>query len=437
LGFNGLVRLYASNGNSPNFLNCGVAVDDYLSISGTTFSSNNNGLFRVLAVDNNSVIFINENETDQLNTTITMNNQDIEAVWTSSTNTVTGVAGTFKYVTVGSWVKKVSDPDSYYLQVLSFNTGNALTATSITLGGNYSGTTTSALGVAYNEETGYDQGVYLQSASDIQVFEGDAVQIGDTLFVQNIVNALWFNVNNVGSFSIAQWGTEPSTYLPFVRVDNAAGIAQVGVEMSVNSDGLYIVESLTNKFYTIREVRYAVLDGADNSLRNVYITPYSRSYKFNVSNNSTITHLGKMGYSNITTIGIDGYTYYTGLLQKVQWIVDGYEPDITDYPGQRALGSSIETLPPLPYNVNLSLSIVTNVGVNLGDVSNNVKSVIINYVEGLGVGDSIVLSQIIADVQAVTGVASVVFTNPAPSTPSITLSSNEKAIISANNILLS
>jgi hypothetical protein len=434
LGFNGLVRLVASNGKSPEFLNCGVAVDDYLSIGGTTFNSNNNGLFRVLAVDNNSIIFINENETDQGNTVVNMNNQDLEAAWTSGTNTVTGIAGTFKYVTVGTWVKKTSDANSEYLNVLSLNNVNAALATSITLGGIYAGTTNSSLGVVYNEATGYNQGVYLQNSSDIQVFEGDSVQIADTLFVQNIVNASWFNANNVGNFSIIEWGTEASTYLPFVRVDNASGLAQTNVLMSVNTNGLYIIESLINKFYTMREVRYAVLDGVNSNLRDVYITPSSRSYKFNVSNNSTITHLGKMGYSNIPVIGTDGYTYYTGLLQKVQWTVDGYEPDITDYPGQRGLGTSVETLPPLPFQVNLALNITTNAGVNLGDVSNNITSVIINYIEGLGVGDSIILSQIISDVQAVSGVASVVFTKPVPSTASITLSSNEKAIISPSNI---
>ncbi|CAM6003883.1 unnamed protein product [Sphagnum balticum] len=434
LGFNGLVRISASQGQSPNFLSCGVAVDDYISISGSTFSSNCNGLFRVLAVDNNSVIVLNSNATDQLNTVEMMNNQGIEASFITGTNTITGVAGTFKYVSVGDWVKKQSDPDSYYLQVESLNNVNPALATSITIGGGYAGTTGVAVGVVYDQTNGYDKGVYLQNINDIQVYEGDSVQIGDTLFVQNIVNTSWFNALNVGSFSIVEWGTEPNTYLPFIRVNNASGINQSNVNMSINADGLYVIESTANKFYTIREVKYTVLDDVNSTLRNIYISPYSRSQKLNVANNSTITHLGKIGYSNITEIGIDGYIYYTGLLQKVQRIVDGFEPDIADYPGQRGLGTSVETLPPLPYQVNLSLNIVTNAGVNLGDVSNNIKSVIINYIEGLGVGDSIIMSQIIADVQAVTGVASVVFTVPAPSTASITLNSNEKAIITANSI---
>jgi uncharacterized phage protein gp47/JayE len=434
LGYNNLVRLSRQDGQSPSFLSCGVAVDDYLVLAGTTFSSNNNGRFRVLAVDNDSIIFLNSQATDQLNTIRLLNNQDIQVSFTANTNTVTGVAGAFKYLAVGDWVKKQTDADNLYLQVISMNNVNPALATSITLGGNYGGSTNSAVGVFYNEAADYDKGVYLESVDDIAVYEGDAVVEGDTLFIQNIVDSNWFNVNNVGSFAIGEYGTEPSTYKPFIRVANSSGVAQTGVQMSVSVNGFYTIESLTNKFYSIRQVSRSVLDDLSSSLRSIYVYPYSRSYKFNTANNSSITHMGKLGYSNNTIVGIDGYSYYTGLLQKVQRIVDGFEPDASDFPGQRAVGSSIETLPPLPFQVNLGLNVITNEGVNLGDVSNNIKSTIINYVEGLGVGAPIILSQIIANVMQVKGVASVTFTNPTPSTQSITLNSNEKAIISANNI---
>lgn len=433
LGFNGMVRLSANSGQSPNFLSCGVAVDDYMSISGKTFSSNNNGLFRVLAVDNNSVVFINEQATDQLNTIRLMNNQGIEVVFTSNTNTITGVAGAFKYVAVGDWVKKQTDPDTNYLQVLSLN-ASPTSATQITLGGNYLGTTDTSVGVFYNEAVDYDQGVFLSAASDISISEGDSVTAGDTLNVQNIVNVNWFNINNTGVFTVAQYGTEPSTFRPFLRVINTSGIAQSGVDMSVNTSGLYLVENFANKFYSIREVTHTVIDSVSTSLRDIFISPYSRDYKFTLSNNSSVTHLGKLGYSNDTVVGIDGYTYYTGLMQKVQRTVDGFEPDASTFPGQRAVGSGIEGLPPLPFNVNLALSIITNQGVNIGDISDSIKSTIITYIDGLAVGAPIILSQIIADVMQISGVASVTFTSPAPSTASITLNSNEKAIVTANNI---
>jgi hypothetical protein len=209
---------------------------------------------------------------------------------------------------------------------------------------------------------------------------------------------------------------------------------QSGVEISVSTNGFYVIESQANKFYTIREVKYAVLDAGNTSLRNIYLRPYARSYKFNVANESSITHLGKLGYSNNIAIGTDGYIYYTGLLQQVQYIVDGYEPDIQDYSGQRATGAIIETLPPLPYEFSCTLTITTNNGVNLSDVSNNVQSTVINYIESLNVGQSIVLSQIVANVMQVSGVQSVNITSPTSATQIITLLPNEKAITSANNI---
>lgn len=434
LGYNGLVRLSSNSGQSPNFINCGVAVDDYILISGTTFSSNNNGRFRVLAVDNNSIVMQNYNATDQLNTIRMMNNQGVQVTFTSNSNLVTGTAGAFKYVQVGDWVKKQSDPDSYYLQVTALNNGNPALATQITLGNNYQGSTNTAVGVFYNEAADYDQGVYLNAMDDIAIYEGDSVVESDTLYVQNLVNASWFNAGNIGNFTITEYGTEPNTFLPFLRVINSRGVAQSNVQMSVNVSGMYIVEGSSTKFSTIREVARTAIDTSASNTRIIYISPSSRSYKFGPANNTSITHLGKLGYDNGVVTGVDGYTYYTGLLQKVQRIVDGFEPDANQFPGQRAVGSAIETLPPLPFQVNLALSVTTNEGVNLSDVSNNIKSTIINYVEGLGVGSPIILSQIIANVMQVKGVASVTFTNPTPSTQSITLSSNEKAIISASNI---
>src|ERR1019366_3954191 len=98
------------------------------------------------------------------------------------------------------------------------------------------------------------------NTSDISIYEGDAVVEGDELFVQNIVNASWFNINNVGSYNIIEYGTEAVSYRPFIRVANAAGIAQSGVQLSVNPGGFYVIESLANKFYSIREVQHTVLD---------------------------------------------------------------------------------------------------------------------------------------------------------------------------------
>jgi uncharacterized phage protein gp47/JayE len=121
----------------------------------------------------------------------------------------------------------------------------------------------------------------------------------------------------------------------------------------------------------------------------------------------------------------------------VQWIVDGYDPDIAQYPGYKGVGALIETLPPLPLPITLALTVATNNGVNLSSISDQIVSVIINYIENLDVGQNVILSQIIADIMPINGVQSVVFTTPVPSTASITVGYNQKATITAADIGIS
>jgi uncharacterized phage protein gp47/JayE len=427
LGFNNMVRISRSSGDSPHFIDCGVALDDYVVLGGSTFESNNGGRFRVLSVDNDSIIIINSQASDQLNTTKSFNNNGYKATWAANTNVVTGVTGTFKYVNVGDWVKKPEDPDTYYLQVVS------KTSTQLNLGGTYRGSSAIESGIVYNELNDFDKGIPLRSINDISVFEGDAVAAGDTLTIQNIINTNWFNVNNIGTFDIIEFGTD-AAYRPFIRVNNKSGVTEANRQMSVSLSGLYITESIINKFYSIRLINHAVIDDLSTTRRSLYMTPDSRSYKFSNANNTSITHMGKFGYNTDVTAGIDGYLYYTGLLRRVQRTVDGFEPDSTNYPGQRAVGGLIEALPPLVKTISIAITVTTVGGVNLGDISNSIKSTIINYVQGLDIGQDVVLSEIIAQVMNIKGVGAVTFNNPIPSTERITIANNERANITPQNI---
>lgn len=434
LGFNGMVRISRQDGESPRFVDSGVAVDDYVIIAGTTFKANNNGRFRVIAVDNNSIILFNDSATDELNTIKSFNNKSLVATWTANTNVVTGVAGTFKNLNIGDWVKKPEDPDSMYRQVTAFSPGTPDTATQITLGGNYSGSTAISAGVSYDMLNDYDKGVTLQGHDDLIFLEGDSAATGDTLFVQNIVSANWFSVNNIGSFEVTEIGTNAATYKPFLRINNPAGAAESNRLMSVDTAGFYLIEGLINRFSTIRQIANIAIDDLNEERRSLYAIPSNRSYKFSDANRTSITHMGKLGYNTDVTTGIDGYLYYTGLLRRVQRIVDGYEPDAQNYPGRRAVGGLIETLPPLNRKIVITINVTTDEGVNLGDISNNIKSVVINYIATLGVGQDVILSEIIAAIMGIKGVGAVTFTNPTPDTERITIANNEKATITPDDI---
>jgi uncharacterized phage protein gp47/JayE len=435
LGFNDLIRISAVNGTqNPRFADCGVAVDDYVSISGSTFKANNNGLFRVVGVSNDAIIIENKDATEELATIEPLNDYGRAASWMANVNTVTGIAGTFRNVKPGDWVKKSEDPDSYYCQVVSLTPSTPALATQITLGTAYPGSTASAIGVSYDQLNDAEGGVVLQGANDISVYEGDSALTGDTLYIQNIVNTNWFNQNNIGSFEINEINNDPTTYLPFIQITNSAGIVESNRLMSVDVNGLYVVESNLNKIESIRKIEVVAIDDINPDRRSLYVTPHNRSYKFNEANNTKVSHMGKIGYNTDVTSGIDGYTYYTGLLRRVQRTVDGYEPDAETFPGRRAIGGAIETLPPLTKKISISLNITTDEGINLGDITNNIKSVTINYVQGLGVGEDVILSEIIASIMQIKGVAATTFTYPVPSTERITIASNERATIAPSDI---
>ena len=439
LGFNDLMRLSYVDGDAPGFIDHGAAIDDTLLISGNTFTSNNAGRFRILAIDNSSIVFKNDVGTEELHTTRPFNNLDVPVTWVSNSNLVIGSVGAFKNLSIGDWVKKPEDDDVLFVQVVALQdslgvAAAAEDATQLLLGDTYSGTSGTDDGIAFDQNTDVGRGIYLEAFEDIIVFEGDAAVVGDKLFADNIANPNWFNPLNSGSFPVTQIGTDPATYSPFVRVTNAGGTTQSGVNISVSTNGFFLIENEDDKFSSVRRVEHLAIDDVNPNRRTVYMTPATRAYKMSQSNGTQIVPLGKMNYATDVVTGIDGYTYYTGLLRTVQRIVDGFEPDPSSYPGRRAVGGLIEILPPLIKRVVVSIEVTTNEGVNLSEISNDIKSAVINYVNRQGVGEDVILSEITVAVMQITGVAAVTFNVPSPSTERIFIADNEKAFIEPSNI---
>lgn len=434
LGFNNMFRLSIANGDSPLFTSCGVAVDDVLVLSGSTFSPINNGEFRVLAVDETSIIYQNVNGVEELDTFVKFNNFDTDVVWQSNSNQITGAVGAFNNLAVGDWVKKETDDDTFYNQISSFNTGNASTATAITLANSYAGITSTTTGHALDQNSDIGTGVILRDIRDIKLLEGDAVRTNDVLFISENTNSNWFNTTNSGTFTVDALGTNSVDGKVFLRVTNAVGIAETSIQLDIANTVLSITESDDNKFSTIKQIHSVSIDEFNNDRRLIYLSPGNRVYKWSQSNVSSISALGKIGYNQDIVTGVDGYLYYTGLLRKVQRIIDGYEPDATNFPGRKAVGSLIEVLPPLPRRVTVAIDVTTQDGVNLSEISDEITSAIINYISDLGVGEDVILSDIIVRVKNIDGVAAVTFITPEPSEERIAISSDEKAFIESSDI---
>ena len=444
LGFNSLFRLVYVDGLAPGFIDNGAAVDDFITISGSTFKTNNSGVFRVLGVDNNSIIYKNEIGSEELDTLKDFNNLGTPITWVSNGNVALGTIGSFRNLSVGDWVKKSSDTDDFYLQIIDFEDaallpvpGTPELATRMVLGGLYSGTTNIAVGVAFDQLNDINKGKTLRNKSDIRIIEGDSVKVSDQLFVDSIANKDWFLTANSGVFDITQVGTDGTTYSPFIRAVNTNGSSQSNILLSVDDAGFFILEGGTNKYKSIRQVEHNAIDQFDPDKRAYYLFPPGKENKMSQANGTTISPIGKLDYQADVVTGIDGYAYYTGLLRTVQRIIDGFEPDPSNFPGRRAVGGIIEILPPLIKRVTVSIDITTNEGVNINEISNDIVSAIINYISGLDVGADVIMAKIIVAVMGIKGVAAVTFNVPTPDTERISIADDEKAFIEINDISVS
>lgn len=434
LGYRDLFRLQYVSGRAPMFETMGVAIDDLMIIKGNTFFANNAGTFRVLAVDDESIIFQNSGGKEQLDDLRNFNDLGQIVSWQNSSPAVTGPAGAFINVKVGDWVKKFEDEDTLYRQVISFDTNDAATATQMVLGGTYQGSTSDGLGVAFDQEVGVNAGVSLDSTSDIVFMEGDSVRTRDKLFVSETANQAWFNVNNSGNFDIISVGTNLTDYRPYLRVRNVKGVAEIERSIATPNSKFTIMENDDHRFSSVKRIEHVVLDEFDPLRRIVYMTPPDRIYKFTQTNKTMVTPIGKLGYPIDIVKGVDGYTYYTGLLRKVQRIIDGYEPDAQNFPGRKAVGGVIEILPPLIQRVKIALDVTTKEGVNLNEITNEIKSTIIQYVNTLGVGQDVILSDIIVRVKGIEGVEAVTFIIPDPSQERVSIADNERAFVEPRDI---
>ena len=442
LGFNNLYRLNAVSGDLPRFVDHGVAVDDFITISGGTFNSLNTGTFRVLAVDDSSVIYQNETAVPELHTFIGFNNLDTEVVWTANFDEVTGAAGSFLNLSIGDWVKKIEDADDNFVQVIDFlDAGDASTtaalAVKIKLGQNYPGVSATTRGVYYDQNSAVRTGVFLDDVDDIRFFEGDSVKVEDSLFVDSIADDDWFSTANSGTFTIQEYGTDATTGSPFVRIVNAGGQNQTNRRISVSEQGYFIIEGANNLYKSVRVIEHTAIDTFNADRRVIYMTPDSKLDRISQTNGTKIVPIGKMGYPSDVTTGIDGYSYYTGLLRTVQREIDGFEPEAITFPGRRAVGGQIEILPPLINRIQITLEVTTNEGVNLNEISNDIKTAVIDYITGLGVGEDVILSEVIVSVMSITGVAAVTFTNPTPDTERVAIADNERAFITPDDISVS
>jgi hypothetical protein len=169
----------------------------------------------------------------------------------------------------------------------------------------------------------------------------------------------------------------------------------------------------------------------DPEKSDLYLVPTVNPEKITEVFGTKVTGWNKLDFEKQNFQGIDGYKIFTELLRAAHRVVDGLPQNTTLYPGVKAAGTVIEILPPLKKSVSVSLQVRPKDGVTLNSISELIKSTTAGYINGLGTGKPIIISEIIRTVQSLPGVLSVkvLTTSPAYDDDRIIVADSEKAVV--------
>jgi hypothetical protein len=277
------------------------------------------------------------------------------------------------------------------------------------------------------EIAGYDEFVTTASAP-FTFFPYNSVRIGDQVSVADTAPLL---SANKGTFIVS--AVLSANEITFA---NAAVVSEGPT--ALGSSGVDSIKILDQGYSTYRKVKLlcpSVVDPTNKA--TVIVEPGYGISLFNELQGSKISLPNRLGFDSDPIPGISGYQYWTGLKQRVQRTLDGYAPDSATFPGVRAAGVAIEAREPQIQRVTLAIKVKTKEGVALSSISDGIKSTVIGYVNSLGLGQDVILSEVVKLIQASSGVEAVVLVLPALDQERIVIGDNAIARTSSSEVTIS
>jgi len=195
--------------------------------------------------------------------------------------------------------------------------------------------------------------------------------------------------------------------------------------------GLYIGQAITISDTTPDSLSCYIRDISGNRPFTITVESPLDISSFTLALNASLSIDDGFDFDTTVSKGVDGYKYYTGLLQKVQWLIDANDKDYVNYPGYKAAGVQLEVAAPVIKTMEISVDVSTEPAITLDSVSNMVKSEISSYINGLGVGNDVILSEIVAAIQSIDGITDIVISSPTSNTD---IADNEVPRINSKNI---
>lgn len=195
-----------------------------------------------------------------------------------------------------------------------------------------------------------------------------------------------------------------------LSLDSATSFAHNNDDEVVLVDQVGTAEEGQNYFeldnFPLKQNSYEIYDNRDGQFK---LKAEGTDYVINLTNGE-IQFTGA-GLS-AGTIVVANYTYYTGLIQKAQKVLNGDPADSVTYPGVVAAGVIIRVDVPTIRQITVIASISVEVGFAEDDVQPEVEQAIVNYIDGLKIGDNVIIAEIIERSMGINGVYNISVQQP-------------------------
>ncbi len=256
------------------------------------------------------------------------------------------------------------------------------------------------------------------SVMSIAFITYDSVMPGDKLAINT---SLW-GINNLGTWTVKSIGVglttsgftgTPNQWLFTLDTTDRAttAVAAPGpAALGTSSNLVQVIEGSPSRL--IKRIWAISLNPTDGSLTDIKFDTWAGGTKVSEAAGTVLGSLDKLNFSTSVASGIDGYQHSVGLIEEANKVGYGVDSDPATYPGLIAAGASVNIEGPLIHRIQVSLALRTRSGVSTRDVKSAVRSAVSAYVNAIGVGKQVALSEIVSVAQAVNGVVAVTVLSP-------------------------
>lgn len=209
----------------------------------------------------------------------------------------------------------------------------------------------------------------------------------------------------------------PGAYTGYVVIDDNAQMWTIGNNTATE---LTPLTPLAGAPATPSLGNYSIFNPASSlviyDVANYPSTPPTASQDILVNYSTGEVELNELKYPS----GLDekgsliatDYDYATGLVLEVAKTLLGDPNNLDVYPGYKAAGTYLEIKIPIVVNYAFNIQIVAEQGYLESELSDLVKEKVIQYVNASGIGDNIILSEIIKRVKSIVGIYDVRVLSP-------------------------